>query len=208
MYERFTDRARKILALANQEAQRYNHEEIAPHHILFGIAKEGSGIGAYTLKHFGATREVLRKMFDDILESGPDMVTIGKMPQTPESKKVIEHAIENARDMGHNYVGTEHILLGLLDCEETVAFGVLKQFNISKKSAKLVIDNILVGANASDTEANCMSCNKFNICIFAQSINVFTPANLDGLFGENAMETIAEVFQFCGSRCKIFERNI
>ena len=114
MFERFTDRARKVMALANQEAQRFNHEYIGTEHILLGLVKEGSGVGANVLKNLDVDLRKVRLEVEKLVKSGPDMVTMGKLPQTPRAKKVIEYAIEEARNLNHNYVGTEHLLLGLL----------------------------------------------------------------------------------------------
>jgi ATP-dependent Clp protease ATP-binding subunit ClpC len=93
MFERFTDRARKVMALANQEAQRFNHDVIGTEHILLGLVKEGSGVGATVLKNFDVDIKKLRLEVEKHVRSGPDMVTMGKLPQSPRAKKVIEYAI-------------------------------------------------------------------------------------------------------------------
>ena len=93
MFERFTDRARKVMALANQEAQRFNHEYIGTEHILLGLVKEGSGVGANVLKNLDVDIKKLRLEIEKLVKSGPDMVTMGKLPQTPRAKKVIEYAM-------------------------------------------------------------------------------------------------------------------
>src|ERR1044072_3304781 len=121
MYERFTDRARKVMQLANQEAQRFNHEYIGTEHVLLGLIKEGSGVAANVLKNLDVDLRKIRLEVEKLVQSGPDMVTMGKLPQTPRAKKVIEYSMEEARNLGHNYVGTEHILLGLLREQEGVA---------------------------------------------------------------------------------------
>ena len=112
MYERFTDRARKVMQLANQEAQRFNHEYIGTEHVLLGLIKEGSGVAANVLKNLDVDLRKIRLEVEKLVQSGPDMVTMGKLPQTPRAKKVIEYSMEEARHLNHNYVGTEHILLG------------------------------------------------------------------------------------------------
>src|SRR5262249_25243122 len=94
MYERFTDRARKVMQLANQEAQRFNHEYIGTEHILLGLVKEGSGVAANVLKNLDIDLRKIRLEVEKIVQSGPDMVTMGKLPQTPRAKKVIEYSIE------------------------------------------------------------------------------------------------------------------
>src|SRR5437588_2026103 len=123
MYERFTDRARKVMQLANQEAQRFNHEYIGTEHILLGLVKEGSGVAANVLKNLDIDLRRICLEVEKIVQAGPDMVTMGKLPQTPRAKKVIEYSIEEARNLNHNYVGTEHLLLGLLREQEGAAVG-------------------------------------------------------------------------------------
>src|SRR3954464_11780339 len=91
MYERFTDRARKVMQLANQEAQRFNHEYIGTEHVLLGLVKEGSGVAANVLKNLEIDLRKIRLEVEKIVQSGPDMVTMGKLPQTPRAKKVIEY---------------------------------------------------------------------------------------------------------------------
>jgi ATP-dependent Clp protease ATP-binding subunit ClpC len=137
MFERFTDRARKVMALANQEAQRFNHEYIGTEHVLLGLVKEGSGVGANVLKNLDVDLRKVRLEVEKLVKSGPDMVTMGKLPQTPRAKKVIEYAIEEARNLNHNYVGTEHLLLGLLREQDGVAAQVLMNLaSSSTRSAK------------------------------------------------------------------------
>src|SRR5512140_370234 len=113
MFERFTDRARKVMALANQEAQRFNHEYIGTEHILLGLVKEGSGVGANVLKNLDVDLRRVRLEVEKLIKSGPDPVAIGKLPLTPLAQKVTESAAREAVDLKHNYVGTEHVLLGL-----------------------------------------------------------------------------------------------
>src|ERR1700683_2144192 len=125
MYERFTDRARKVMQLANQEAQRFNHEYIGTEHILLGLVKEGSGVAANVLKDLEIDLRKIRLEVEKIVQSGPDMVTMGKLPQTPLAKKVIDYSIKAARHLKHDDVGTEHLLLGLVREREGVAAQIL-----------------------------------------------------------------------------------
>ncbi len=143
MFERFTDRARKVMALANQEAQRFNHEYIGTEHILLGLVKEGSGVGANVLKNLDVDIKKLRLEIEKLVKSGPDMVTMGKLPQTPKAKKVIEYAIEEARALNHNYVGTEHILLGLLRETEGIAAQVLMNLSLKLEDVRQEVLNLL-----------------------------------------------------------------
>ncbi len=152
MFERFTDRARKVMALANQEAQRFNHEYIGTEHILLGLVKEGSGVGANVLKNLDVDLRTVRLEVEKLVKSGPDMVTMGKLPQTPRAKKVIEYAIEEARNLNHNYVGTEHLLLGLLREHEGVAAQVLMNLGLKLEEVREEVLNLL-GAGVDPEEA-------------------------------------------------------
>ena len=152
MFERFTDRARKVMALANQEAQRFNHEYIGTEHILLGLVKEGSGVGANVLKNLDVDLRKVRLEVEKLVKSGPDMATMGKLPQTPRAKKVIEFAIEEARNLNHNYVGTEHLLLGLLREQDGVAAHVLMNLGIKLEEVREEVLNLL-GAGADPDEA-------------------------------------------------------
>ncbi len=151
MFERFTDRARKVMALANQEAQRFNHEYIGTEHILLGLVKEGSGVGANVLKNLGVDLRKVRLEVEKLVKSGPDMVTMGKLPQTPRAKKVIEFAIEEARSLNHNYVGTEHLLLGLLREHDGVAAQVLMNLGLKLEEVREEVLNLLgAGVDAGE----------------------------------------------------------
>ncbi len=143
MYERFTDRARKVMQLANQEAQRFNHEYIGTEHILLGLVKEGSGVAANVLKNLEVDLRKIRLEVEKIVQSGPDMVTMGKLPQTPRAKKVIEYAMEEARNLNHNYVGTEHLLLGLIREQEGVAAQVLMNLGLKLEDVREEVLNLL-----------------------------------------------------------------
>jgi ATP-dependent Clp protease ATP-binding subunit ClpC len=145
MFERFTDRARKVMALANQEVQRFNHEYIGTEHILLGLIKEGSGTGAAVLKNLGVDIEKMLLEMEQLfkLKGGPDKVTMDKQSPTPFAKKVIEYAIEEARSLNHEYIGTEHILLGLLRESEGIAAQVLVNLGLSIERVRMEILKLL-----------------------------------------------------------------
>jgi ATP-dependent Clp protease ATP-binding subunit ClpC len=153
MYERFTDRARKVMQLANQEAQRFNHEYIGTEHVLLGLIKEGSGVAANVLKNLDVDLRKIRLEVEKLVQSGPDMVTMGKLPQTPRAKKVIEYSMEEARNLNHNYVGTEHILLGLLREQEGVAAQVLMNLGLKLEEVREEVLNLL-GHGLEGSEAS------------------------------------------------------
>jgi len=150
MFERFTERARKVMALANNEAQRRNHQYIGTEHILLGLLKEGSGVGPNVLKNLGVDLRGVRVAVEKQTTPGEETGSPGKLPQTPRAKKVIERAVEEARGLSHNYIGTEHLLLGLLCDEEGVAGQVLMKLGLKGHQVRAEVRNLL-GAGM-DTE--------------------------------------------------------
>ena len=140
------------MALANQEAQRFNHEYIGTEHILLGLVKEGSGVGANVLKNLDVDLRKVRLEVEKLVRAGPEMVTMGKLPQTPRAKKVIEYAIEEARNLNHNYVGTEHILLGLLREHDGVAAQVLMNLGLKLEDVREEVLNLLGAGAEADSE--------------------------------------------------------
>src|SRR5262245_1444228 len=153
MYERFTDRARKVMQLANQEAQRLNHEYIGTEHVLLGLVKEGSGVAANVLKNLDIDLRKIRLEVEKLVQSSPEVGTPGKLPQTPRAKKVIEYSIEEARNLNHNYVGTEHLLLGLLREQEGVAAQVLMNLGLRLEDVREEVLNLL-GHNMETDESS------------------------------------------------------
>jgi ATP-dependent Clp protease ATP-binding subunit ClpC len=152
MYERFTDRARKVMQLANQEAQRFHHEYIGTEHILLGLIKDGDGVAANVLKNLDVDLRKVRKEVEKIVQTGPgvELTELGRIPQTPRAKKVIEYSVEEARKLNHNYVGTEHLLLGLLREEEGVAAQVLLNMGLDLNIVRAEVLNLL-GHKLSET---------------------------------------------------------
>jgi ATP-dependent Clp protease ATP-binding subunit ClpA len=143
MYERFTDRARKALQLANGEAQRFNHDYIGTEHILLGLLKEGSGIAANVLRNLNIDTGKIRSDVEKVLVPGPDMFTMGQLPQTPRVKKVIEYTISEARALGHNHVRTAHLLLGLILESQGVAGQVLLANGLTAENVRAEINGLI-----------------------------------------------------------------
>jgi ATP-dependent Clp protease ATP-binding subunit ClpC len=142
MYERFTDRARKVMQLANQEAQRFNHEYIGTEHVLLGLVKEGSGVAANVLKNLDIDLRKVRLEVEQLVHAGPDMVTMGKLPQTPRVKQLIENAIGAARAHGDSHVGTEHMLIGLVQTEG-IAQVVLQNLGLKLEEVINEVENLV-----------------------------------------------------------------
>ncbi len=121
MYERFTSHIHRVMQLANSEAQRFNHEYIGTEHALLALTKLGDGIAANVLRKLDVDVQKVRHELENSMESGPNKVWMSKLPQTPGMKNVIQYAMEEARNLNHRCVGTQHILLGLLREQKGVA---------------------------------------------------------------------------------------
>ncbi len=134
-FDKFTERARKVLALAQEEAQRFNHSYISTEHILLGIVSEGTGVGTKVLINLGVELEKVRTAVEFVIGRGEGK-NQGEVGLTPRAKKVIELAVDEARHLNHNYIGTEHLLLGLLREGEGVAAGVLESLGVSLEKAR------------------------------------------------------------------------
>jgi ATP-dependent Clp protease ATP-binding subunit ClpC len=130
MFDRFTDRAKKVMSFARQEAMKFNHEYIGTEHILLGLVQEGSGVAANVLKNMNIDLEKIRHEVEKIVKTGPSMVTMGQLPFTPRAKKVLELSLEEASQLSHNYIGTEHLLLGLIRENEGIAAQVLMNLGV------------------------------------------------------------------------------
>jgi ATP-dependent Clp protease ATP-binding subunit ClpC len=142
------------MALANQEAQRLHHEYMGPEHLLLGILKEGNGIAASVLKSLDVDLGALRAETERRIQPGTDSAPVPKLPQTPSFRKVLDHAIEQARTMHHNYVGTEHLLLGLLLEPASIAAQALAVFGIDMARAHGEMMNLLSPEAAEPTDTS------------------------------------------------------
>lgn len=154
MYELFSDRARKVMELANQEAKRFSHEYIGTEHILLGIAKCGPCGAVEVLRRCGSSLSSIKIELESLIQSGPDMVNMGKLPVTIRTKNVIEYAIEESRNLNHYYVETEHILLGLLREREGIAAQVLMNRGLTVDNVRDTILNVMRRKMESLTEAD------------------------------------------------------
>ncbi len=143
MFNRFTERARKVILLAKEEAKRFNHDYIGTEHILLGLVREGEGVAAAVLASFGLSPDKIRLEVEKLVQPGPTTVVSGDLPFTPKAKKVIELAMEEARSLGHNYIGTEHLLLGLIREGEGVASQVLVNLGLELEKVREEVMNLL-----------------------------------------------------------------
>ncbi|MFW5857544.1 MAG: Clp protease N-terminal domain-containing protein, partial [Planctomycetota bacterium] len=153
MFEKFTDRARKVIHLARQEAERLGHEFIGTEHILLGLVKEGSGVAANVLENLDVDLEKVRIEVEKYVSASSEtMSSASTLPFTPKAKKVLEFAMEEARNLEHNYIGTEHLLLGLLREQEGMAAQVLLNLNVKLEAVRAEVMDLLGAEPASEPQ--------------------------------------------------------
>ena len=154
MFERFTDRARRVVVLAQEEARLLNHNYIGTEHILLGLIHEGEGVAAKALESLGISLEAVRSQVEEIIGQGGSSPS-GHIPFTPRAKKVLELSLREALQLGHNYIGTEHILLGLIREGEGVAAQVLVKLGADLSRVRQQVIQLLSGyqgpAGSSET---------------------------------------------------------
>jgi ATP-dependent Clp protease ATP-binding subunit ClpC len=137
--------------LARQEAQRFNHEYLGTEHVLLGLVQEGSGVAANVLKNMGIELDKIRMEVEKIVKTGPSMVTMGQLPFTPRAKKVLELSMEEASNLGHNYIGTEHLLLGLIKENQGIAAQVLLNLSVKLEDVREEVLDFL-GADGTEED--------------------------------------------------------
>ncbi|MBB1013244.1 ATP-dependent Clp protease ATP-binding subunit, partial [Dietzia kunjamensis] len=153
MFERFTDRARRVVVLAQEEARMLNHNYIGTEHILLGLIHEGEGVAAKALESLGISLEAVRSQVEEIIGQGQQAPS-GHIPFTPRAKKVLELSLREALQLGHNYIGTEHILLGLIREGEGVAAQVLVKLGADLTRVRQQVIQLLSGYQGKEAEAS------------------------------------------------------
>ena len=141
-FDKFTERARRVLTLAQEEAQRFNHNYIGTEHLLLGLVREGDGVAAKVLANLGVELSKVRSAVEFIIGRG-DRAVLGEIGLTPRAKKVIELAVDEARRLNHHYIGTEHLLLGLVREGEGIAAGVLESLGVNLERVRAETTRIL-----------------------------------------------------------------
>jgi hypothetical protein len=147
MFERFTDRARRVVVLAQDEARRLDHTWIGTEHILLGLIREGEGVAAKALESLGISLDAVRQQVEEIIGQGQQAPS-GHIPFTPRTKKVLELALRESKKLGHNYIGTEHILLGLIREGDGVAAQVLVMLGADQNRVRQQVIQLLHGRSA------------------------------------------------------------
>ena len=141
-FDKFTERARKVLSLSQEEAQRFQHNYIGTEHLLLGLVREGEGVAAVVLSNLGVELNRVREGVEAIIGRG-DRIVLGEIGLTPRSKKVIELAVDEARRLKHHYIGTEHLLLGLVREGEGIAAGVLESMGVNLEKVRIATIKVL-----------------------------------------------------------------
>ncbi|WP_144802686.1 ATP-dependent Clp protease ATP-binding subunit [Kocuria rhizophila] len=150
MFERFTDRARRVVVLAQEEARMLNHNYIGTEHLLLGLIHEGEGVAAKALESMGITLSAAREQVQDIIGPGQQAPS-GHIPFTPRAKKVLEHSLREALQLGHNYIGTEHILLGIIRAGEGVASQVLVKLGADPAKVRATVLELISGYQSGNS---------------------------------------------------------
>ncbi len=134
-HDKFTERARKVLSLAQEEAQRFQHDYIGTEHLLLGLVREGEGVAAKVLSNLGVELKEVRNAVEAMIGRG-DPIVLGELGLTPRAKKVIELAVDEARRLNHHYIGTEHLLLGLMREGESIAAEALQSLGVNLEKVR------------------------------------------------------------------------
>ncbi len=195
MHDKFTERVRKVIYLAREEAARLQHDYIGTEHLLLGVIREGEGIAATVLNNLGVDLDHIRQAVENMVTSSGGTMTIGEIPFTPRAKRVLELAVEEARSLGHNYVGTEHLLLGLIREGEGVAAKVLLELGVDRKRVREETLKLLGGTPSTtpqerEERAETPALNQFGRDLTALA----REGKLDPVIGrENEIERVVQV---------------
>jgi len=197
MFERFTERARKVIILAREEAIRLGHNFVGTEHLLLGLVREGDGLAVAILKKLNVNLATLKGEVEKIVSVGSEVTPAGEIPFTPQAKKVLEYAISEARSMGHNYIGTEHLLLGLVREGEGIASLVLRDFGVTVPAAKAQAQELLgEQATKGSGTARTPALDEFGLDL----TNMARQGKLDPVIGRHA--EIERVIQILSRRTK------
>ena len=152
MGTRFTERAQRVILIAQEEAKRLNHDYVGTEHILLGLIALGEGVASQVLASLGTDLRKVRAEIEKIVGIGDNMMLLGEIPFTPRAKKVLEYAVEEAQHMSHSYIGTEHILMGLIREEEGVAARVLENLGLKLETVREEVLSILGEMDQKETQ--------------------------------------------------------
>jgi ATP-dependent Clp protease ATP-binding subunit ClpC len=200
MFDRFTERARKVIALAREEAGRLGHDYIGTEHLLLGLIREGGGVAAAVLENMNVDLERVRLEVEKLVVMGGGTLTLGEVPFTPRAKKVLELSVEEAQNLGHNYIGTEHLLLGLIREGEGVAAKVMDSLGVKLDKAREITINLLGGNVPRAAQAPAKSATPALDTFGRDLTQLARDGKLDPVIGRN--EEIERVVQVLSRRTK------
>jgi len=204
MFERFTERARRVLGLAQEEAKRLGHDYVGTEHILLGLVREGEGVAAEVINSLGISLESIRIEVEKLAPKGSELLTYGDVPFTPHAKRVLELSVEEARRLGHNYIGTEHLLLGLIREGETIGAKALINLNINLDTVREEAIKLLGGGVPSGKQATSTHPKKTSTPVldaFSRDLTMLAKENkLDPVVGR--ADEIERVVQILARRTK------
>ncbi len=195
MHDKFTERVRKVIFLAREEASRLQHDSIGTEHLLLGLLREGEGIAATVLSNLGLDLDQIRQAVESMVAQTGGTLTIGEIPFTSNAKRVLELSVEEARQLGHNYVGTEHLLLGLIREGEGVAAKVLGDMGVDRKKVREETLKLLGGhpqqqQSEGEEKADTPSLNQFG----RDLTQLARESKLDPIFGrETEIERVVQI---------------
>jgi ATP-dependent Clp protease ATP-binding subunit ClpA len=162
MFERFTDRARRVVVLAQEEARDLGHNHIGTEHVLLGLIQEGEGVGAKALEALGISLRGARARVEEIVGKGGQATIEGNIPFTPRAKRVLELSLRESLQLGHNYIGTEHVLLGLAREGQGVAAQVLVRLGISLDDLRTTVIGLLTGGAVTPRPPDRLDLRRFS----------------------------------------------
>ena len=175
MFKRFTERARRVIILAREEAELYRHEYLGTEHILQGVVKDGGGIAVAIIQKSGTDLTHLKKELEKNLPRSTNSLIIGDIPFTSRAKKVLEFAVEEARSLNHNYIGTEHLLLGLLKEKEGVACRVFRTYARCRSASSPAATSGRSHQHEPPTTRSTWSIRRRKVCVLTSSQHRATP---------------------------------
>ncbi|MBI1823960.1 MAG: ATP-dependent Clp protease ATP-binding subunit [Nitrospirae bacterium] len=198
MFERFTDRGRKIIILAREEAEKHQNDYLGTEHLVLAILREGDGMALAVLKKMGLSSEQIRLEIERNLPGGGSTMTFGEIPFTPRVKKVLEYAMEEAKLLGHNYIGSEHLLLGLLREEEGIGGKILRSLGSNLLTARQLTINLLrkTSPREKDKKSNTPALDEFG----RDLTQLASEGTLDPVIGRS--DEIERVLQILSRRTK------
>ncbi|HLG21297.1 MAG TPA: ATP-dependent Clp protease ATP-binding subunit [Candidatus Manganitrophaceae bacterium] len=198
MFEKFTDRGRKIIILAREEAERHQNDYLGTEHLVLALLREGDGVALSVIKKMGLSVEQIRLEVERNLPSGSNTMTFGEIPFTPRVKKVIEYAVEEAKLLGHNYIGSEHLLLGLLREEEGIGGKIVRSLGGNLLTARQLTINLLrkTAPREKDKKSNTPALDEFG----RDLTQLASEGALDPVIGRH--DEIERVLQILSRRTK------